>query len=80
MSKITNFIKQKRTFIIVVAVLFICSIAIAVGVYTQVTHEDPQNKKEEKENASYEDLKNNFQKIFTNTINKEETAALNVDY
>ena len=80
MSKLINFVKQKKTIIIVLVILFICSVAIAVGVYTQITHENPKNKKEEKENANYEDLKNNFQRIFTNAINKEETAALDINY
>ena len=80
MYKLISFIKRKKMIIIIAIIVLICSIAISVGVYTQVTNEGPKDKEQEQEIVNYEDLKNNFQGIFTNSINIEETAALNISY
>ena len=73
------FIKNKRI-IMIIGILLICSIAIAFGVYAQITNKGVKIPESQKIDENYEDLKNNFQDIFTNTINKETTANLNINY
>ena len=73
------FIKYKRI-ILIVGILIICSIAIALGVYAQITNKGVKIPESQKIEENYEDLKNNFQDIFTNSINKETTANLNINY
>lgn len=67
--------REKKNVIILVTVVIICSIAIALGIYAQVTNTKISQTKEEIQEKNYIDLKNNFKSIFTNTINRESTAS-----
>lgn len=69
--------RDKKQLIIIIGIILVCSIAIAIGIYAQVTNSKITKTKEEKIEANYEDLKNNFDTIFTNTVNKE--GAINVE-
>ena len=80
MRKIKEFIKEKKMAIAVVSILLICSIAIAFGVYAQITHREQIKSEEERLYANYESLKSDFQNIFTNTINVGVTADKNINY
>lgn len=68
--------RDKKQLIIIIGAILACSMAIAVGIYAQITNSKITKTAEEKKQANYEDLKNNFDSIFTNTINKE--GAVNV--
>ena len=75
--------RDKKQLIILIAILLVCSIAIAIGIYAQITNSKITKTEEEKQQANYEDLKNNFDSIFTNTINKEGSAKIensNINY
>ena len=78
MSKLKYIFEEKRMLIVIILIILVCSIAIAFGVYAQVT--DKGTAKKEEKNIDYEDLKNNFQEIFTDSINKEATAKLEFNY
>lgn len=80
MSRIIEFIKAKKKTIIIAAILLVCSIAIAIGVHAQITSQGKKDKENEQIEENYQGLKNNFQEIFTNSINLEATAKLNVNY
>ena len=80
MLKIKRFLKENKTVIFIVAILLICSIAIAFGVYAQVTHRKQRKSEEERLYANYEELKTNFQKIFTNKINVGISAKSGIKY
>lgn len=69
--------RDKKQLIIIIGIILVCSIAIAIGIYAQVTNSKITKTKEEKIEANYEYLKNNFDTIFTNTVNKE--GAINVE-
>ena len=69
--------RDKKQLIIIIGIILVCSIAIAIGIYAQVTNSKITKTKGEKIEANYEDLKNNFDTIFTNTVNKE--GAINVE-
>lgn len=69
--------RDKKQLIIIIGIILVCSIAIAIGIYAQVTNSKITKTKEERIEANYEDLKNNFDTIFTNTVNKE--GAINVE-
>lgn len=80
MSKFKYFFVKNKLLIMIVLIILVCSIAIAFGVYAQITNKGIDKKNNEEENIDYEALKNNFQDIFTNTINKEVTAKLEYNY
>lgn len=80
-NNIKYFIKANRRIIAIIFIIFICSIAIAAGVYAQVTNRTTIRRNAEEENKdSYLELKNNFNDIFTNSINKESTASKKYNY
>lgn len=81
MSKIKYFLRQNKMLVLIFGIILVCSIAIAVGVYSQVTSTGSSSKKEKQEQeANYENLKNGFKDIFTNSINKQKTANPNFNY
>ncbi|MDO5556062.1 MAG: hypothetical protein Q4G09_05435 [Clostridia bacterium] len=80
MLKIKYFFKQNRMIILIACIILICSIAIAFGVYAQVTNKSMITEKKEEEEKNYEALKSSFKDIFTNNINKQETADMSFDY
>ena len=77
MVKIKDFFVKYKTLIIISTVLLICSIAIAFGVYAQITK---KGKAKPEESINYNELKRDFNNIFTNTINKQETAKQDYNY
>lgn len=74
--------RENKRLIMIALIILICSISIAIGVYTYFTGSNSKGTKNQKENENpdYEDLKSNFEYIFTNSINKETTAKLNINY
>ena len=73
------FIKHKKL-IIIAFILLICSIAIAFGVYAQITRKGAittTTNNNGKHSIDYDKLKNNFNSIFTNSINVGETNTSN---
>lgn len=78
MLKLKYFLQENKILIMIISIILICSIAISIGVYAQITN--PGNKNDNETDSNYEDLKNNFEDIFTNSINKETTAKLNINY
>jgi len=71
---------KKYKIAIIITIILICSIAIAYGVGTQITKENIEELEKEESQNNYEELRNDFQDIFTNSINKEPTAKLNINY
>ena len=65
MSKLKYIFQEKKMLIIIISIILICSIAIAFGVYAQITNKGSIKKDSENENTNYEELKSNFQEIFT---------------
>ena len=80
MEKLKYLIIKNKRLIMIVIILIICSISIAFAVYAQITNKGVKIPESEKTEQDYEDLKNNFQDIFTNTINKETTANLSINF
>lgn len=75
MLKIKELLIKYKRLILIAIILLICSIAIAFGVYAQITRKgESLYKKEETQNIDYDRLKNNFDSIFTNSVNIQETA------
>lgn len=66
--------REKKNLIILITVIVICSVAIALGVYAQVTNAKLSTSKEQQKEKDYTTLKNNFNAIFTNSINRQSTA------
>ncbi len=75
--------RDKKQLIIIILIVLVCSIALAIGIYAQITNSKITKTEAEREEADYEDLKNNFDSIFTNTINKEGAVKVvnaNINY
>lgn len=79
MRNLKYFLIKNKMIIIIISVILICAIAISIGVYAQITNRSAINSEKE-ENHDYEDLENNFDDMFTNTINKEATAKQEINY
>ena len=60
MNRFKYFLVKNKTIIIIGAILLICAIAIAFGIYAQITSRSELKAKEEKENRDYAQLENNF--------------------
>ena len=80
MYKIKALLKEKVTIIIIFFIILVCSIAISIGVYTQVKSNSIKTLKNDEQEANYDNLKNNFESLFTNSVNREATAKINIDY
>lgn len=75
--------RDKKQLIIIILIVLVCSIALAIGIYAQITNSKITKTEAEREEADYEDLKNNFDSIFTNIINKEGAVKVvnaNINY
>lgn len=79
MRNLKYFLVKNKMMVIITSIVLVCAIAIAIGVYAQVTNRGVI-KAEKKENKEYEDLESNFDDIFTNTINKAENAKQDINY
>jgi len=80
MLKLKYFLEKNKMLIMIIAIILVCSIAIAFGVYSQITNKGARFTDNEEIENNYEELKSNFQDIFTNEINKEATAKININY
>lgn len=69
------FLKHKPV-IIISLILIVCSVAIAIGIYAQVTNAKIIDTSPNVEPSDYDDLKNSFNDIFTNTIYLQDTAKI----
>lgn len=76
-------LREKKELIIVISIILICSIALAIGIYAQVTNKTITKTEEQKQEENFQSLKDNFNTLFTNAINKEASAKLtnaNINY
>lgn len=80
MLKIKYFFTKNKMLIMIISIILICSIAIAFGVYAQITNKGTSTDKKQENEINYEELKNNFKDIFTNNINIEENVNLDYNY
>lgn len=80
MDKFKYFLEKNKMLIIIASIILICSIAIALAVYAQITTNTSNKTREETETANYEELKSNFEYMFTNSIDKQVTAKLDINY
>lgn len=62
-------LRDKKLAIILVTIIIICSIAISVGIYAQITNAKIKLKTENIEKKETENLKDNFYNIFNNELN-----------
>lgn len=69
-EKILKFVKKNKTLIFVVSIALVCSIAIAIGIYAQVTNKKIIEDDETVNEENYQLLKQDFNSIFTNKKNK----------
>ena len=81
MKNLKYVLTKNKITVIIATILFICAIAIAIGVYAQVTNRKVIDKdKKVGELIDYEELENNFDEIFDNTIKLSETANQDINY
>ena len=80
MNKFKYFLVKNKMIIIIASIILVCAIAIAFGVYAQITSRSEIKAKEKEQNTNYIELEENFDGIFTNSINKEKSAKQDFDY
>ena len=80
MNKFKYFLVKNKMIIIIASIILVCAIAIALGVYAQVTSRSEIKVKEKEQKGNYTELEENFDEIFTNTINKEAGANQDINY
>lgn len=81
MTNLKYILRENKRLIMIILIILVCSISIAVGIYMQLTNNHTIGTKQgENNDTNYEEMKNNFEYIFTNSINKETTAKLNINY
>ena len=71
-------LREHKKLILIISILIVCSIAIALGIYAQVTNAKITQSKEDKQEKNYTELKNNFKSIFTNSINRASSSKTNL--
>ena len=80
MGKLKYFIVKNKVMIIIISIILVCAIAIAIGVFAQVTnrkvivHNDNTNQK------VYNDFETKFNDIFTNEIKIQNSANKDLNY
>jgi len=79
-NKFKYFLVKNKMIIIIASIILVCAIAIAFGVYAQVTNRSEIKSKEKEQNTNYTELEDNFDEIFTNNINKEKGAKDDINY
>ena len=80
MNKFKYFLVKNKMIIIIASIILVCAIAIAFGVYAQITNRSEIKAKEKEQNKNYTELEESFDEIFTNNINKETDAKENFNY
>lgn len=80
MNKFKYFLVKNKMIIIIASIILVCAIAIAAGVYAQVTNRSEINAKEKEQEINYTELEDNFDEIFTNNINKQAGAKEDINY
>lgn len=80
MNKFKYFLVKNKMIILIASIILVCAIAIAFGVYAQVTSRSEIKAKEKEQNINYAELEDNFDGIFTNNINKEAGAKEDINY
>lgn len=73
---IVEFVSNNKTLISIVSIALICSIAIAIGVYAQVTNKKIINNESTLDDETYQQLKQNFNNLFNN----EENEYISLEY
>ena len=80
MNKFKYFLLKNKMIIIIASIILLCAIAIAFGVYAQITNRSKIKSKEREQNIDYTEIEDNFDEIFTNNINKEANAKNDINY
>ena len=81
MNKIKYFLLKNKRLVIILVIALVCAIAIAVGVYAQITNKDVIKMEYSVKNENnYDELENEFEELFTNEIKIENTARKDINY
>ena len=80
LNNIKYIFRKNKMLIIIISILLVCSIAIAFGVYDQITDTGTTKGKKQENEIDYEELENSFKDIFTNSINKQANANSSYNY
>ena len=80
MNKFKYFLVKNKMIIIIASIILVCAIAIAFGVYAQITNRSEIKAKEKEQKSNYIELEENFDEIFTNNINKQNSAKQDINY
>ena len=66
--------REHKKIILIITIFAVCSIAIALGIYAQITNQKITESKADKIEKNYTELKNNFKSLFSNKIVRASSA------
>ena len=66
--------REHKKIILFITIFVVCSIAIALGIYAQITNAKIAESKADKEEKNYTELKNNFKSLFSNSVIKASSS------
>ena len=78
-ENVVSFIKKNKTIIVIVCIALICSIAIAIGIYAQVTNKKIIDEKTPANEETYLQLKQDFNTLFNNELNEHIELAYDIE-
>ena len=78
-ENVVSFIKKNNIIIVIFFIALICSIAIAIGVYAQVTNKKIIDKKTPANEETYLQLKQDFNTLFNNELNEHVELAYDIE-
>lgn len=75
---IVDFVKKNSVLIAVIGIALVCSIAIAIAIYAQVTNKKIIDTDNNANNETYQKLKQDFNNLFDNKENKYISIEYNI--
>lgn len=78
-ENVVSFIKKNKTIIVIVCIALICSVAIAIGIYAQVTNKKIIDEKTPANEETYLQLKQDFNTLFNNELNEHIELAYDIE-
>lgn len=78
-DNVVRFIVKNKTIIAIVCISLICSMAIAIGIYAQVTNKKIIDKKTPANEETYLQLKQDFNTLFNNELNEHVELAYDIE-
>ncbi len=78
-DNVLRFVKRNKSLIGIISIALICSIAIAIGIYAQITNKKIVEDKQSVDEETYQQLKQNFNNLFDNEGNEYVSIKYDIE-